>query len=136
MSVKRVDWHLAKFLPARKEGFWVLQVNMVDKPTQWKGFSSSAPPPGFVLLVDFGFYDTKYFFCPCRSLLGGLFQISLSLSRGGKANGTLRSEVLGPLLSVMPPTHILISYPPHQVSCRENWKSLPDSCHKGAFLLL
>lgn len=81
MSVKRVGWHLAKFLPAGKEGFWALQVNMVDKPTQRNGFSSSAPPPGFVLL-DFGFCDTEYFFLPCGSLLGGLFQISLSLSRG------------------------------------------------------
>lgn len=82
LDVSEKSWLASCKISTCWEGrLWVFQVNMVDKPTQRNGFSSSAPAPGFVLL-DFGFCDTGYFFLPYGSLLGGFFQISLSLSRG------------------------------------------------------
>lgn len=105
-------------------------------------------PWGFLVVVFLGFFfvlldltflvKSVLIFILYISLLGAFWCLPLPpAGEKSKAHWRLRSVKLSPQMPLAPPIHILFSALPHLwVSCGEDWRSVPEACQKGAFLLL
>lgn len=77
-----VAWHLAKFLPAKKEGFWVLQVNFVSQTNTMGRFLFITPDPRFSSVSRCRFLWHWVLFFSMPNSTRWPFQVGFSTSGG------------------------------------------------------